>query len=176
MRSSPSTALPEPMRPPSKPEDRQHHCQGSGAGRQHHAEAHVHNPHAHLGSRRGGGFPLATQIGEKTLTRSRALIEDLVAAIPIDANRRGDQKRARRPPQAGQQRRKGTGGIETAGGHFAAVRGSPAAGGKVGPREMNGRVEALDRPGVGDGDRGGWIPLQLRRGLRNTANQLGNPG
>ena len=78
----------------------------------------------------------------------RSFVDELVAAIAVDADGRGDEEHSGRMAEAGEGGGEGAGGVDAALGDFALVVGGPAMGSEVCAGEMDGGSEAFEAFGV----------------------------
>lgn len=168
------TAAAKPA-PESKPEDRQE--TGKGASRswaEDDAEAQLHDPDAGINGRLRRGFPVPAEIGQKAGARWRGLVKELVAAIAVDADSRGDQQHLGRMAECGKRCGEDASGGDSALKQNALVFGGPSMGSDVCAGKMNGGDEAFETLGVRDGWSRGRIPLELIGNGRSRAHQLEN--
>jgi len=134
---------------------------GGEDGAENDAEAKMEDTDAGLDGRLGGGFPLLTDIGEKAGAEAGGFVEELVTAIAIDADGRGDEEHLGGMAETGKDCGQGASGSDAAIGDFVLVFGGPAMGGEVCAGEVDGGGKVFKTLGVRDGGGGGWIPLEL---------------
>jgi hypothetical protein len=91
----------------------------------------------------GSGFPLPAEVGDEAGTGERGFVEELGAAIAVDAGSGGDEEHLRRMAKAGKGGCEGVRGLDSALDHLALVGGCPATGGEVCAREMDGGGESF---------------------------------
>ena len=131
------------------------------AGAENDAEAEMEDADAGVDGGLGGGLPLLAEIGEKAGAERRGFVDELVAAIAVDADGRGNKEHSGRMAEAGEGGGEGAGGVDAALGDFALVVGGPAMGGEICAGEMDGGSEAFEALGVRNRRCGGGIPLEL---------------
>ena len=120
-------------------EDRQEAGEGaSAAGTENYAESKVEDSDAGVDGGLGGSFPMLAQFGEKAGAEGRGLVDELVAAIAVDAGGGGYQESLWWVAEAGKGGGEGGGGEDAALGDLALVVGGPAMGGEVCTGEMDG--------------------------------------
>jgi len=113
-------------------------------GVEYNAEAEVEDADASVDGGPGCCLPLLAALGQKTGAERRGFVEELVAAIAVNAGGRGDKERPGRMAEVGKSRGKDTGGVDAAIGNFAFVIRGPAVSGKVSAGEMDGCGEVFE--------------------------------
>src|ERR1035441_7907301 len=124
-------------------EDGEEFRKGAGAAAEYDSETEVEDADAGIDCGLGSGFPLLTQVGKKAGTEAGGFVEELVAAIAVDADGRGDEEHLRRMPEASKGSGERKGGMDAALGDLALEFGSPAMVGEVRTRKMNGGGEVF---------------------------------
>ena len=137
-------------------------------------EAQMNDPHLGLRGRLRSRLPFAAQIGQESGSGAGVLIEQFVAAVPIEAGGRCYKQRARRLRQARQGRSQHPCGLDTALPQLALVGRGPAMCGYAGPREMDRRVQPFYSVCVRNGNRGRGVPFELPGCDRIAPDQLQN--
>ena len=94
--------MPEPRCAKTEAEDGEELAECAGSGPEDDAEAHMEDADAGIDGWLRGGFPLAASIGEKALAGERGFVEELLAAIAVDAGGGGDEERLRRMAEGGE--------------------------------------------------------------------------